>query len=143
MLPARGCDARKCLKTSGLLDGLDIHQHRGGQVKQICTSDLYIRLQHGGALQLSVCPEDKIQILRCVLLSLELDPVAKMRAKKMIVAIEDASRKGGVWGNVTRLVNAPICHLCGSETNFGGKGRFSLCEPHKNWRTYIKLKWGR
>ena len=143
MLPARGCDARKCINTSGLLDRLNIHQYRGGYVKQIYTPDLYIRLQHGGALQLSICPEDKIQILRCVLLSLELDPVAKMRAKKMIVTIEDASRKGGVWGNVTRLVNAPNCHLCGSETNFGGKGRFSLCKPHNNWRTYIKLRRGK
>ena len=31
MLPARGCDARKCIKTSGLLDGSNIHQHQGGQ----------------------------------------------------------------------------------------------------------------
>jgi len=108
-------------------------------MKQLYTPDLYIRLQHGGTLQLSVCPEDKIQILRCVLLSLELDPVAKMRAKKMIAAIEDASRKGGVWGNVTRLVKSPNCDYCGSETNFGAKGRFSLCKPHNNWLTCIKL----
>jgi hypothetical protein len=130
-------------KTSGLLDGLNIHQHQGGQVKQIYTPDLYIRLLHGGTLQLSVCREDKIQILRAVLLSLELDPVAKNRAKTMIAAIDEASRKGGVWGNVTRLVNSPNCHLCGSETNFGGKGRFSLCEPHTNWRTYFKLRRGK
>jgi hypothetical protein len=77
------------------------------------------------------------------LLSLELDPVAKMRAKKMISAIEEASRKGGVWGNVARLVEAPNCHFCGSETNFGGKVRFSLCKPHNNWRTYIKLRRGK
>ena len=109
-------------------------------MKQIYTPDLYIRLQHGGTLQLSVCPEDKIQILRCVLLSLELDPVAKMRAKTMIAAIEVASRKGGVWGNVTRLVKSPKCAYCGSDTNFGGKGRFSLCKPHNDWLTYIKLK---
>jgi hypothetical protein len=112
-------------------------------VKQIHTPDLYVRLRHGGALHLSVCQEDKIQILRAVLLSLELDPVAKVRAKKMISLIEEASRKDGVWGNVTRLVKSPNCNFCGSETNFGGKGRFSLCEPHNNWRTYIKLKWGR
>ena len=109
-------------------------------MKQIYTPDLYIRLQHGGTLQLSVCPEDKIQILRCVLLSLELDPVAKMRAKMMIAAIEDASRKGGVWGNVTRLVKSPKCDYCCSETSFGAKGRFSRCKPHNNWRTYIKLR---
>jgi hypothetical protein len=63
-----------------------------------------------------------------------------MRAQKMIVGIEEASSKGGVWGNVTRLVKAPNCHFCGLETNFGGKGRFSLCELHNNWRTYFKLR---
>jgi hypothetical protein len=61
----------------------------------------------------------------------------------MISLIEEASRKGGVWGNVSRLVKSPNCHFCGSETNFGGKGRFSLCEPHNNWRTYFKLRWGK
>ena len=143
MLPARGCDARKCVNTSGPPDGLNIHQNIGGQVKQIHTPDLYVRLRHGGALHFSVCQEDKIQILRAVLLSLELDPVAKVRAKTVIAAIDEASRKGGVWGNVTRLVESPACHFCGLETNFGGKGRFSLCKPHNNWRTYLKLWWGR
>ena len=111
-------------------------------MKKIYTPDLYIRLLHGGALHLSVCQEDKIQILRAVLLSLDLDPVAKTRAKTIIAAIDEASRKGGVWGNVTRLVNSPNCHFCGSETNFGGKGRFFLCKPHNNWWTYIKARWG-
>ena len=140
MLPARGCGARKCVKASGPLEGLNIHQHLGGQVKQIYAPDLYVRLRHGGTIQLSVCPEDKIQILRSVLLSLELDPVAKMRAKRMISLIEEASREGGVWGNVSRLVNSPNCQFCGSETNFWGKGRFSLCEPHSYWRTYFKMR---
>jgi hypothetical protein len=143
VLPARGCDARKCVNTAGLPDGLNIHLHRGGQVKQINTPDVYVRLQHGGALHLSVCQEDKIQILRAVLLSLDLDPVAKTRAKTMIAAIDEASRKGGVWGNVTRLVKSPNCQFCGLETRFGGKGRFSLCKSHSNWRTYIKMRWGR
>ena len=112
-------------------------------MKQMNTPDIYIRLRHGGTLQFSVCPEDQLQILRCVLLSLELDPVAKMRAKTMISAIGEASRKGGVWGNVTQLVKSPNCHLCGSQTNFGGKGKFRLCKEHNNWRTYIKLRWGK
>ena len=112
-------------------------------MKQIHTPDLYVRLRHGGALELSVCQEDKIQILRAVLLSLELDPVAKMRAKRMISLIEEASRKGGVWGNVIPLVQSPNCRFCGSETNFGGKGKLSLCKPHNTWRTYIKLKRGK
>jgi hypothetical protein len=143
VLPARGCGARKCIKTSGPLDGLNIHQHLGGQLKQIHTPDLYVRLRHGGALELSVCREDKIQILRAVILSLDLDPVAKFRAQKMISLIEGASKEGGVWGNVSRLVKSPNCHVCGLETSFGGKGNFSLCEPHNNWRTYIKLRWGK
>ena len=143
MLPAMGCDARKCVNTSGPPDGLNTHLHLGGQVKQIYTPDLYIRLRHGGALDLSVCQEDKIQILRAVLLSLELDPVAKMRAKKMISLIEEASRKGGVWGNVSRLARSTNCRFCGSQTNLGGKGGFSLCKPHNNWRTYFKLRRGK
>ena len=73
MLPARGCDARKCIKTSGLLDGMNIHQHQGGQVKQIYTPDLYVRLRHGGALDLSVSREDKVEILRAVTRSLDID----------------------------------------------------------------------
>ena len=106
MLPARGCGARKCIKTSGPLDGLNIHQHLGGQVKQIYAPDLYVRLRHGGALELSVCQEDKIQILRAVLLSLELDPVAKMRAKRMISLIEEASKKEGS-GEVCPVRSSP------------------------------------
>ena len=112
-------------------------------MKQIHTPDLYVRLRHGGALELSVCQEDKIQILRAVLLSLELDPVAKMRAKKMISLIEEASRKGGVWGNVSRLVRSTNCQFCSSQTNLGGKGEFLLCGEHNNWRTYFKLRRGK
>ena len=109
-------------------------------MKQTYTPDICIRLRHGGTLQFSVCPEDKLQILRCVLLSLELDPSAKMRAKTMISAIEEASRKGGVWGNVTRLVKSPNCAVCDKETNLGGKGKLDLCKEHNNWRTYFKLR---
>ena len=112
-------------------------------MKQIDSPVLYIRLRHGGTLQLSLCTEDKIAFLRCVLLSLELDPVAKTRAQKMISAIEDASRKGGVWANIARLVKAQNCVVCMTETNFGGKRGFSLCAEHNNWRTYIKLRRGK
>ena len=77
MLPARGCGARKCIKTSGPLGGLNIHQHLGGQVKQIYTPDLYVRLRHGGTIDLSVCREDKIEILRAVTRSLNIDPQLK------------------------------------------------------------------
>jgi hypothetical protein len=73
---------------------------------------------------------------------MDLDPAAKKRAKTMISAIEEASRKGGVWGNVTRLVKSPKCDYCGSETFFGGKGKFDLCKEHNNWRTYFKLRRG-
>ena len=112
-------------------------------MKQTYTPDICIRLRHGGTLQFSVCSEDKLQILRCVLLSLELDPSAKMRAKTMISAIEEASRKGGVWGNVTRLVKSPNCQFCGAETFFGGKGKFDLCKEHDTWRIYLKLRRGK
>ena len=77
VLPARGCGARKCIKTSGPLGGLNIHQHLGGQVKQIYTPDLYVRLRHGGTIDLSVCREDKVEILRAVTRSLNIDPQLK------------------------------------------------------------------
>ena len=42
-------------------------------MKQIYTPDLYVRLRHGGTLQLSVCREDKVEILRAVTRSLDID----------------------------------------------------------------------
>ena len=142
MLPARGCDARKCLNTSGSPDGLNIHRHRGGQVKQIYTPDLFVRLRHGGTLHLSVCREDKVEILKALVHSLALNHSGFQLAQNLISEVERAPIHGGVWGNVTRLVKSPNCQFCGSETNFGGKGKFSLCKPHNNWRTYFKLSRG-
>ena len=75
-------------------------------MKQIHTPDLYIRLRHGGALEFSVCREDKIEILRSVLASLHLNHSATQKAQNLISEIESA-RSGGVWGNITRLVKAP------------------------------------
>ena len=49
----------------------------------------------------------------------------------------------GVWANIERLVKSPKCAVCDKETNLGGKGRFDLCKEHNNWRTYIKLRWGK
>ena len=43
-------------------------------MKQIYTPDLYIRLRHGGVIELSVCREDKIEIIRGVARSLNLEP---------------------------------------------------------------------
>ena len=143
MLPARGCDARMCINTSGPPDGLNIHLLRGGQVKQIYTPDLYVRLRHGGTLQLSVCREDKVEILKALVRSLALNQSGIQLAQNLISEVERAPKHGGVWGNVTRLVKAPNCQFCGLETNFGGKGKFSLCKPQNNWRTYCKLRRGR
>jgi hypothetical protein len=131
-----------CINTSGLLDGLNIHQHQGGKVKQIYTPDTYVRLQHGGSLDLSVCREDKIEILRSVLQSLALNHSATELAKKLIAEIDRAPKIGGVWGNISRLVESRKCAVCGLDTNLGGKGRLDLCKEHNNWRTYLKLKRG-
>ena len=139
MLPARGCGARKCINTSGPLDGLNIHQHQGGQVKQIYTPDLYVRLRHGGALSLSVCREDKIEILRSVVGSLDLNHSEAQLAQKFINELERAPKNTGVWGKITYLVKAPNRDVCMLETNLGGKGKLGLCKEHNNWRTLIKL----
>jgi hypothetical protein len=120
---------------------LDIH-HQGGKVKQIYTPDTYVRLRHGGALDLSVCREDKIEILRSVLQSLALNHSANELAQKLISEIEQAAKNGGVWGNISRLVASPKCAVCGLNTNLGGKGKIDLCIEHNNWWTYIKLKRG-
>ena len=140
MLPARGCDARKCIKDSGLLDGSDFKQHQGGQVKQMYTPDLYVRLRHGGALELSVCQEDKIEILRSVLRSLALNQSATELAQKLISEIERNPKNGGVWGNTRRLVKSPKCAVCGLDANLVGKRNMHLCKEHNNWRTYMKLR---
>ena len=140
MLPARGCDARKCINTSGLLDGLNVHLHQGGKLKQIYTPDTYVRLRHGGALDLSVCREDKIEILRSVLQSLALNHSATELAQKLISEIERAPKNGGVWGNICRLVESRKCAVCGFDTNLGGKGKLDLCKEHNNWLTYFKLR---
>ena len=46
------------------------HQHQGGQLKQIYTPDLRVRLRDGGILDLSVCRADKVDIWK-----LKLDSV--------------------------------------------------------------------
>ena len=44
-------------------------------MRKLHTPDLYIRLRHGGVLELSVCREDKIEIIRGVTRSLKLEPI--------------------------------------------------------------------
>ncbi len=112
-------------------------------MKQIYTPDTYVRLRHGGTLDLSVCREDKIEILRSVLQSLGLNQSATDLAQKLISEIESAPKNGGVWGNVSRLVESRKCAACGLDTNLGGKGRLNLCKEHNNWRTYLKLRRGK
>ena len=111
-------------------------------MKQIYMPDTYVRLRHGGALDLSVCREDKIEILRSVLQSLALNHSANELAQKLISEIERVHKNGGVWGNISRLVASPKCSVCGLNTNLGGKEKIDLCIEHNNWRTYIKLKRG-
>lgn len=112
-------------------------------MKQIYTPDLYIRLRHGGTLSLSVCREDKIEILRSVVGSLDLNHSEAQLAQKLINELERAPKNAGVWGNITRLVKAPNCDVCMLETNLGGKGKLGLCKEHNNWRTLIKLRRGK
>ena len=110
-------------------------------MKLIYTPDLCIRLRQGGTIDLSVCRDDKIEILRSVLHSLHLNRSANELAQKLIAEVDRAPKDGGVWANVTRLVKSPNCDLCGGETRWGAKkGRFNFCDKHNTWRTYIKLR---
>lgn len=109
-------------------------------MKQIYTPDLVIRLKHGGVLNLSVFREDKVELLRAVVRSLDLNRSGAQLAQKLIFEVERAPKFGGMWGNVKHLVKAPNCKVCNKETRFQGKRKYSLCEEHNNWRVYLKIR---
>ena len=56
-------------------------------MKQIYTPDLYVRLRHGGTLDLSVCREDKVEILRAVTRSLDIESDLKSHMFQICDAI--------------------------------------------------------
>ena len=113
-------------------------------MKQIYTPDFYVRLRHGGTLDLSVCREDKVEILRSVVRSLHLNHSANQLAQKLISEVERAPKDGGVWGNINRLAQPSKCDLCGGERRWGvGKGKLKLCDAHNTWKTYFKMRLGK
>lgn len=57
-------------------------------MKQFYTPDLYIQLRHGGTIDLSVCREDKIEIIRSVARSLNIDAGLKRQIFDLCDAME-------------------------------------------------------
>jgi len=57
-------------------------------VKQIYTPDLYIRFRHGGTLDLSVCREDKVELIRSVARSLDIHSDLKHQIFSLCDAID-------------------------------------------------------
>ena len=56
---------------------------------------------------------------------------------------EQKSKPIESWKVKLDVANAEPSAVCGSRLMFGGKGKFSLCDEHNNWRTYIKLRRGK
>ena len=123
------------------------HQHQGGQLKQIYTPDLRVRLRHGGILDLSVCRADKVELLRCITHSLKLDQQTKKRMIDLISEIEFDPNSVDIWKLKLDSVQPEQCSACGNARRWGmGKGRFRLCDEHNSWYVYLKSrckKWAR
>ena len=65
-------------------------------MKQIYTPDLYVRLRHGGALDLSVSREDKVEMLRAVTRSLDIDSDLKVHMFQICDAISTNRTRSSV-----------------------------------------------
>lgn len=65
-------------------------------MKRIYTPDLYVRLRHGGTLDLSVCREDKVEILRAVTQSLDIDSDLKAHMFQICDAISTNRTRSSV-----------------------------------------------
>jgi hypothetical protein len=76
-------------------------------LKQIYAPDLYVRLWHGGAFELSVCREDKIEFLRFVVHSLALDLSANRAAKQLKSELEKDPQFSGGMGKYQALGQSP------------------------------------
>ena len=60
-------------------------------MKQIYTPDLYVRLRHGGTLDLSVCRADKIEIIRAVTRSLNIESNYANQLLEICDAIDEST----------------------------------------------------
>ena len=105
--------------------------------------EVLIELHSGGTLHLALSDQDKILVIRAFVLSL---PLQDQIVQDFLILLDDYDQKSkpiDIWKLKLDGAKADPCAVCGSRLRFGGKGEFSLCGEHNNWRTYIKLRRGK
>ena len=102
--------------------------------------EVLVELHSGGTLHLALSDQDKILVIRSFVLSL---PLQDQIVQDFLVLLDDYEQKSkpiDIWKLKLDGAKAAPCDVCGGETRYGGKGEFSLCPEHNNWRTYLKLR---
>jgi hypothetical protein len=105
--------------------------------------EVLIELHSGGTLHLALSDQDKILVIRAFVLSLPLQDQIVQGFLMLLDDYEQKSEPVDIWKLKLDGAKAEPCAVCGSMQRFGGKGEFSLCGEHNNWRTYLKLKRGK
>ena len=104
--------------------------------------EVTIKMHSGGTLHLALSDQDKILVIRAFVLAL---PMQSQLVLDFLAALDDFEKKSkpiDIWKLKLDSAQPDPCAVCGSRLRFGGKGEFSLCGEHNNWRTYLKLKRG-
>jgi hypothetical protein len=104
--------------------------------------EVLIELHSGGILHLALSDQDKILVIRAFVLSLPLQDQIVQGFLMLLDDYEQKLKPIDIWKLKLDGAKAEPCAVCGSMQRFGGKGEFSLCGEHNNWRTYIELKRG-
>jgi hypothetical protein len=102
--------------------------------------EVLIELHSGGTLHLALSDQDKILVIRALVLSL---PLQDQIVQDFLMLLDDYGHKSkpiDIWKLKLDGAKTEPCAVCGSNMRYGFKGEYSLCQEHNNWRTYIKLK---
>jgi hypothetical protein len=105
--------------------------------------EVIVKLYSGGTLHLALSDQDKILVIRAFVLSLPLQDQLVMDFLDLLEGFEQKAKPIDIWKLKLDSAEPDPCAVCGSSTRFGGKGEFSLCHDHNNWRTYLKLRRGK
>jgi hypothetical protein len=105
--------------------------------------EVLVELYSGGTLHLALSDRDKILVIRAFVLSLPLQDQIVQDFLMLLDDYEEKSKPIDIWKLKLDGAKAEPYAVCGSRLRFGGKGEYSLCGEHNNWRTYIKLSRGR
>ena len=105
--------------------------------------EVLIELHSGGTLHLALSDQDKILVIRAFVLSLPLQGQIVQDFLMLLDDYEQKSKPIDVWKLKLDGAKTDPCAVCGPRLEFGGRGDSLLCDGHNNWRTYIKLRWGK